>query len=120
VNTTVTVQRRPVRVRLSTTARRALAARRRPLLAEMELYFSCLIRKRVRFRDLDAAAGTTAVNEHLHLRFHPVMTAACGVDYQGEEPPLTDFPVTNPAAFVPHWLEIDFRHGDWVGRFGFD
>jgi hypothetical protein len=120
MNTTVTVQYKPVRVSLSAAARRALLARGRPLLAEMELYFSCLIRKRVRFCELDAAADTTPVNEHLHVRFHPVMTASCGADYQGDEPPLTDFPVTNPAAFVPNWLQIDFRHGDWTGQFGFD
>lgn len=120
MNTTMTVQDRPVRVRLSPAARRALAARSRPLLVEMELYFSCLIRKRLRFRDLDAAAGTTPLTERLHLRFRPVMTAACGVDHPGNEPPLTDFPISNPAAFIPHWLQIDFRRGDWTGRFGFD
>lgn len=120
MNTTVTVEHKPVRVRLSAAAQRALAARSQPLLVEMELYFSCLIRKRVRFRDLDAAAGTTPVNEHLHLRFHPVMTATCGVDHQGDEPPLTDFPISNVGAFVPRWLHIDCRDGDWTGQFGFD
>lgn len=38
-----------VEVRLSHTVQRALAERTTPLQAEMELLFSCLIRKRMRF-----------------------------------------------------------------------
>lgn len=109
---------KPVEVRLSGPARQALAARHQPLLAEMELYFSCLIRYKVRFYEQAGSTGV-AVNDKLKLHFRPVMTASCGNDYEGEEPPLTDFPIEKPAAFTPHWLHIDYRHGQWLGEFGY-
>ena len=113
---------KPLRVDLSRAARQALDARQQPLLAEMELFFSCLIRKQVRFRVPSADIDHDAVNAgpNLLVRFHPVMTAVCGKDYDGDEPPLTDFPIARVQAFVPHWLAIDFRHGSWRGEFGFD
>ena len=42
-------RRHPIQVRLTAGAERALAVHRTPLLVELELLFSCLIRKRVRF-----------------------------------------------------------------------
>lgn len=117
---TLEIEGRPLRVSLSKAAVQALEARAEPLLAEMELYFSCLIRKRVRFREASAERGGTAVTDRLRVSFRPVMTAHCGTDYAGEEPPLTDFPIQNARAFVPRWLHLDYRHGAWTGEFGFE
>ena len=108
---------------ISQAAQTALAQRSTPLWVEMELYFSCLIRKQVRFRDSAPATDTgpaqVAVNEQLHICFRPVMTRACGKDYEGDEPPLTDFPIAKPQAYIPHWLRIDYRDGQWQGEFGY-
>lgn len=59
----ITLAEKPVAMRLSGGAQRALAARATPLLADMELLFSCLIRKRVRFAGLGAQAATWASNQ---------------------------------------------------------
>ena len=116
----VKIGQRTVNIDLSNTAERELAQRSTPLLAEMELYFSCLIRKQVRFRDLADEPDIIAADEHLSVRFRPVMTAACKVgDYEGDEPPLTDFPITRPDSYIPKWLRIDFRKGRWVGEFAY-
>ena len=32
---------------------------------------------------------------------------------------LTDFPIAKPEAYVPHWLRIDYRKGQWQGEFGY-
>jgi hypothetical protein len=90
-----------------------------PLTVEMELYFSCLIRKKVRFGDQAHSRVFLPVNQHLAVAFRPVMTKACKIDRDNAEAPLSDFEIKNPAAFVPHWLKIDFRHGNWEGEFGF-
>lgn len=113
---------KPVIVVLSDAARNALSRRTSPLVAEMELYFSCLIRKQVRFHEKSSANGipVAALNERLHIHFRPVMTQRCGKDYEGDEPPLTDFPIVNKRAYIPHWLHIDFRGGQWQGEFGYD
>ena len=109
---------RKLTVSLSAAAVTALAQREQSLVAEMELYFSCLIRKKVRFRE-NIEDGLVNVSEQLSVRFRPVMTAACGTDYEGDEPPLTDFPIQKAESFVPHWLRIDFKNGQWHGEFGF-
>jgi len=31
-------------------------------------------------------------------------------------PPATDFPMANPAAFVPHWLSIDYKRGECADK----
>jgi hypothetical protein len=110
-----------VQVTLSPAAAEALVRRSTPLLAEMELYFSCLVRKQLRFYEQDPSTeDSVPLSTGLHLRFRPVMTQACGVaSVEGEEPPVTDFPISKPAAFVPHWLYIDYRDGQWQGEFGY-
>ena len=106
----------------------------------MELYFSCLIRKKVRFRDAlnvdqsddqsgnqghdqsgdENSATIVTLSGHRQVCFRPVMTRVCGKDYEGDEPPLTDFPIVNAPAYEPRWLHIDYRKNQWQGEFGFD
>jgi hypothetical protein len=108
-----------IEISLTEQARNALSARTRPLNVEMELYFSCLIRKKVRFHDSYNHQQGVSVNDRLYIHFRPVMTQACGKDYEGAEPPLTDFPISNQRAYIPHWLKIDFHNGQWLGEFGY-
>ena len=116
--TDITLANKPLKLHLSSTAQQALAARSSPLYAEMELYFSCLIRFKVRFYEQASDGEGVAVSDKLVVNFRPVMTQVCGKDYDGDEPPLTDFPIVKQDAFVPKWLRIDFRHGEWQGEFG--
>lgn len=109
---------RNLEIRISPAAERALAARATPLLAEMELLFSCLIRKRVRFSERVADDAIQAC-EGLAVRFRPVMTRVCAVSDVGGAPPLEDFPIADPRPYVPRWLSIDFRQGAWRGEFGY-
>lgn len=118
METTIHIDDRPVRVHLSDQAARELATRAQPLVVEMELYFSCLIRKKVRFLE-GPGADATPVTEGLAVRFRPVMTRDCGLDYEGDEPPVTDFPIVKEAPFVPKWLTVDYRNGEWSGEFGY-
>ncbi len=114
----ITIQGKSVVVSLSKSAVKALALRNKTLVAEMELYFSCLIRKQVRFKE-NLQGDLVNITEQLAIRFRPVMTKSCGIDYEGNEPPLTDFSIQKPEAFIPHWLKIDFKKNEWVGEFGF-
>lgn len=108
-----------VHIRLSNSAQRALADRQTPLLAEMELLFSCLIRKRVHFRDHHGSENATAVSDRLAVRFRPVMTRACSVSSVEGSAPSEDFPIANPRPYVPRWLNIDFHKGEFRGEFGY-
>ena len=118
METDIRIADKPIKLQISASAQQALAARATPLYAEMELYFSCLIRFKVRFYDQAVNGDGVVVSDKLVVNFRPVMTQACGKDYEGDEPPLTDFPIVKQDAFVPKWLRIDFRHGEWHGEFG--
>jgi hypothetical protein len=115
----VTLNDKEVHIRLSDSAQRALAGRQTPLLAEMELLFSCLIRKRVRFRDHVGTEGATPVSDCLAVRFRPVMTRACSVSSVEGSAPSEDFHIADPRPYIPRWLSIDFRKGEWLGEFGY-
>lgn len=93
---------KPFRVILTSAAQRALAARNAPLIAEMELYFSCLTRFRVRFHDGDAAASATPISALLAVRFRPVVSRRCDLHEVEGKPPLMDAPLARRAPFVPH------------------
>ena len=116
--TDIMLANKPLKLHLTQAAQRALASRSTPLYAEMELYFSCLIRFKVRFYEQASHSEGVPVSEKLIVNFRPVMTEKCGKDYEGDEPPLTDFPIVQPDAFVPKWLQIDFQQGQWRGEFG--
>lgn len=124
LNHSIELLGKSVEVTLSESARNALSRRIKPLAVEMELYFSCLIRKQVRFSDVENGADEkipleTRLNDRMRIRFRPVMTGVCGKDYEGDEPPLTEFPITNTKAYIPHWLNIDYKNNAWVGKFGY-
>ena len=104
-------------VEWSAAADKAMGTLASPLLVEMELYFSCLIRKAVRFNQTYALQDYVSVTPQLKLRFRPVMTRVCSVSEVEDEPPLDDFQLVKPAAFVPKRIFIDFKHGHWQGEF---
>ena len=109
-----------VQITLSPAAKAELQRRDAPLHVEMELYFSCLIRKQVRFRDRLDSPFVTPVADNLVLGFRPVMTKSCSVhDHEDAPPPLSDFPIQKPESYIPHWLKLDYRNGKWLGEFGY-
>ena len=103
---------------LSCAAQHALAARSTALVAEMELYFSCLTRLQVRFYESDPNASATQVSDRLAVRFRPVVSSRCDLHEVAGKPPLVDAPLTRRAPFVPHWLRLDYKKGEWLGEFG--
>jgi len=104
-------------VEWSASADKAMASLVAPLQVEMELYFSCLIRKAVRFGHGPSSPYSVSVTPQLQLNFRPVVTKACKVSEVEDEPPVEDFKLVKPEAFVPKKLVIDFKRGEWVGEF---
>lgn len=119
MHTEIDIEGQTIAVELTSSAERSLSQQSSPLIAEMELYFSCLIRKQVRFHTTPDKQDVVYINNKLGVSFRPVMTRTCGKDYEGDEPPLTDFPIHEAQHFIPKWLKIDYRRGQWQGEFGF-
>lgn len=96
---------------------RALARRKQPLAIQIELLFSCLLRKRMLF-DVPAI-GTAVATNHPLIRVHflPVTTRDCRLD-QADHPPLETLPVTRGGFLAPRWVRLDNVDGEWLGDFG--
>jgi len=119
MKTTIEIFGRSVDVESSKTADRALAKLSAPLQVEMELYFSCLIRKAVRFGGDACGTAFSAAGPKLHVGFRPVQTKACRIStLTSPVAPLTDLPIVRPEPFVPKWLKIDYGKNGWTGEFG--
>ena len=95
----------------------------KPLQAEMELYFSCLIRKRVLFTTLPGnhplADNTAEALPGLFISFNPVTTKECRIVDNPDGPLLKAMPIKDPARFVPDWIKIHYRSGQWLGEYSF-
>ena len=117
---TITFQGRPLKLTVSPRAQTQLTRRTSPLFLEMELYFSCLIRKRVLVRET-IEEGAVALVDNLVARFRPVVTETCAMrDVERDNPPVKDMPILNPERFYPHWLTLDYRRGQWRADFGYN
>jgi len=105
------------------------------LLIEIQIYFSCLLGKRLAFYSEAPLKGAwqlsadelsvvlkdaQPLSEQVYVRFNTVMTKDCPVgDYIGP-PPVTDFTINNQKPYVPNWLNIDFKDGQWSGQYGWN
>lgn len=121
--TFVQLHSKAVRVQLTASARQQLARENEPVVADMELYFSCLIRKRVLFLRTHATPGDVdrlaEVLPGLYIGFSPVTTQACRMTDSPDGPRLQAMPIQQPGRFVPDWLKIHFRSGQWTGEYGY-
>ena len=133
MNKQLVFHQKAVEVKLSD---RALAQSRKldsNLLIEIQIYFSCLLGKRLAFyadQPLDSAWQVESgqfssmlddaqpLTDNIFVRFNTVMTKACPTsDYLGP-PPVTDFQIKNQKPYVPCWLHIDYQDRAWSGEYG--
>ncbi len=120
----ITLFHKLIEVRLSRPAEKMLATRSGMVLAEMELVFACMVRKRVTFRELDnresADKATIPVSPGLSVHFVALMSrAACATVAGGSTSPTYE-PIADQRPYVPRWLSIDYRKGQWLGDFGYE
>lgn len=110
---------KPVRIDTTARAAREIAQRTRPLRVEMELYFSCMIGKTLRFDEATQGSDFVPAGPNLEIGFRAVQTQACHVTTDVPKPGRVGFPIKDAKRFVPKWLALDFRDGRWEGEFGF-
>lgn len=108
-------------VKLSKSAESYLNQIDSKLIVELELYFSCLIRKKVYFRPHPPEHGTQleSGDKRIQVYFRPVMTRLCRTSEVITEPDVEDFPIQRLGSFTPRWLKLDTHHGELVGEYGF-
>lgn len=117
--TTVCINEHEVLVEWTPAAARELGRRTAPLIVELELYFSCLVKKFVHFREDSRGRPTVAAGDKLQLYFRPVTSTACSLETAarlGRQPEIDiDTPATRRIA--PRRVSIDHVDGTWRGSF---
>jgi hypothetical protein len=120
MNQIVPLWGKTLKLTISKRAQAQLDRRTKPLLLEMELYFSCLVRKRVYVREHTNGEDTAALNDKLSVSFRPVVTQSCAMrEVERDNPPVMDMPIVKPERYFPHWLTLDYRRGKWLAEFGY-
>lgn len=117
---TVMLLGKQVTVHLSDAARHALNHRKHHLCLEMELYFSCLIRKQVKVRPAIDNGISVFVSDKLEIGFKPVITQSCSANTcAGNASQSNSSPINKPERYIPSWLHVDFKKGEWCSEFGY-
>jgi len=115
----VQIGQRKVELRWSRRAERLLQASSQPLIVELQLYFSCVVKKRVLFHH-SAGFATTRVTDRLEIAFRPIASAVCDPrEFASNFPAGKDLSTGPAARMIPRSVEIDFRAGRWEGRFAY-
>jgi len=106
-------------VKWSARAERALSYKSESLIVEMQLYFSCVVKKRVIFHD-QVNFETLAVNDRIQIAFRSIKSAKCDPQEFARNYPAGGV-LESPAAakMIPSWLGLDFRQGQWQAEFGY-
>ena len=107
----------PLEICWSRAAHQALKRRQLPLIIEMQLYFSCNIKKLVYFHQ-QFDHPTVPVSDQVSVYFRAVRATSCDpIEFARNYP--TDMTFESEAAQRMHArsLDIDYRDGKWQGSF---
>ena len=114
---TIIIRKHPVTVVLTARAERALNQRSKPLIAEMQLYFSCMVKKRVLFHD-SAEFDTVRVSDRLQVAFRAVQATTCDPwEFARNFPVKQELTTEQASKMYPRRLQVDYRNGDWSAQF---
>ncbi|MDH3327241.1 MAG: hypothetical protein OEM38_11055 [Gammaproteobacteria bacterium] len=98
-------------------ANRVLVAREKILYVEMQLFFSCVVKKRVLFHD-DCRHDSVAVTDNMFVLFRPVEAASCDpVEFAKNFPEKRELDSTNAIKMRARKLSVDYVDGEWVGEY---
>lgn len=105
-------------------AEKALQKRTHPLIAELQLYFTCVVQKRVNFHEtLDfnvTDIETISANSNLKIAYHTVQSDACDpVEFAQKHPVKKELKSNAAQSMRPSLFRIDHKDGKWMGDFSF-
>lgn len=113
------VNGRRVEVEWTARAERALREQSSPVVADLVLHFSCLVKKSVIVRDDVADTALSWVDPRLAIRFRAVTSVACAMEtamLEGGQP-LAEIAAPAARRIAPKRLALDYRDGRWQGEY---
>ena len=111
-----------IAIHMTDRAAKALARRDSALLVEMQLYFSCVVQKRLVFHeqmvDMD---NVSMVDNKLAISFRAVEADSCDpVTFAQNHPEKREMPASICSNFHPSSMTLDFKNGQWEGTYNFE
>jgi hypothetical protein len=114
---TVNLNGHELQVSWTRRADKALRQRSQPLLVEMQLYFSCVVQKRVLFH-VESEHEYVPVSDSFKVCFRPVEALSCDPEHFAKHHPVKrQFSSRSATRMFPTRLSIDHVKGGWHGEF---
>jgi len=114
---TITFRKNQLTIEWTKRADHALSQSTKNLIVEMQLYFSCVVKKRVLFTE-QADFQTISVKDNLSVAFHPVEAASCDpIEFAKNFPARHEFDSVSAKKMRPRELKIDYKNNAWQGEF---
>ena len=90
----------------------------KPLIVEMQLYFSCVVKKRVLFHE-QVDFDTATVNDQIKLAFRSIESDVCCPEvFARDFPEVRELNAVSDK-MIPNRVSIDFKGEAWIGEFGY-
>ena len=113
----VMLRGKPIEIDWTGRAERELERRTEPLTVEMQLYFSCVVKKRVLFHDRYELPAV-GVSPRLRIAFRMVQSAVCDpAELARHFPVRRELDPPRAAGVSASSLHLDFRGDAWAGEF---
>ena len=119
LSATIHINGKEVLVEWTRSAQQMLKERTQPLMMELELYFSCLIKKFVQFHDGLDNNDTVRISDNFHIRFRTLTSTACSIDElpKGQRQPPTELDTPIAKRLAPKRIRVDYRNQQWQGEY---
>lgn len=113
----ITFKDHPLTIEWTSRAEKLLSQPTQNIIVEMQLYFSCVVKKRVLFTK-QAEFKVIPVNDNLSVAFHPVESASCDpVEFAKNFPAKRELDSVSAKKMRPRALQIDYKNNVWQGEF---
>jgi hypothetical protein len=119
-NSLINMNGRQVSINWTESAHTQLLKRPIDLYVEIELYFSCLVKKFIHFRDEPRGLFLPIrVADRLQVYFRPVTSTACSMEEAENLGRQPESELCNKAVLkmAPKSVFIDYQNGQWTGHF---
>ncbi len=111
------IRNKRVEVKWTRRADKALNSRRSSLTIEMQIYFSCVVKKRVLFHD-NPDLSAVDINDKLRITSRTVQSGSCdAVEFAKNYPVKDELTTSGAKKMLPSLLCIDYVNEQWVGEF---